>query len=262
MQTNQVPARRRNPALQQGILFGVIFGIIILINDLLGDFSGLGATAGIISILLFLVELFLYAAAGFRASAQTGRVGTGTLAGIFAGLIGGIVGLIATIIIAFTATNLLLQRAQATANALHIHIIYTSTMIISSAFVSAILGLALAVGLGAAFGAIGGAIGRSRAPQSQAPYQEQFYQGMPAAPTNPANPYNQPYTPNGQGYPPNQTYPQSEQVYPQNPEYAPNNQENPYLYNQQPEPNPTNPTNPSNPYDQGNPPQPPSSNSY
>jgi uncharacterized membrane protein YtjA (UPF0391 family) len=83
MQTNQVPARRRNPALQQGILFGVIFGIIILINDLLGDFSGLGATAGIISILLFLVELFLYAAAGFRASAQTGRVGTGTLAGIF-----------------------------------------------------------------------------------------------------------------------------------------------------------------------------------
>ena len=251
MQTNQVPMRRGRPSIQQGLIFGVIVGVLFAIDTILGNVANVGAAAGIISILLFLVELFLYAVAGFRASAQTGRVGTGTLAGLFTGLTGGIIGFIVTVIVAITNINVLRQRSQATANALHLHVQYTNSFVLSGVVIGALLGIALAIGLGAAFGAIGGAIGRRRSPQAQVPYQEQFYQGMPPAPMNPSAPY-----PYNQGYQQaNPNYPPDGQIYPQNQPYPPNNQENPYPYNQPPQPNLANP---SEPYAQEYPPTPPS----
>ena len=256
MQTNQVPVRRGRPSIQQGLIFGVIVGIVFAINTLLTNFANIGATAGLISILLFLVGLFLYAAAGFRASAQTGKVGTGTIAGLLAGVIGGIIGLIVNMIAVIANVNRLRILSQAAADQLHrqspttipaVH--YTNSTIITSALLLALGLLLFAIGMGAAFGAIGGAIGRRRAPQAQVPYQGQFYQGMPPAPMNPSDPYNQGYQQANPNYPPDG------QGYPQNQPYPPNSQENPYPYNQPPQPNSTNP---SDPYAQGYPPAPPS----
>ena len=255
MQMNQVPPQQRRPSLQQGLIFGVIVGILFAINTLLGNFVNLGVASTIVSFILFLVGLFLYAVAGFRTAAQTGRVGSAAIAGLLAGLIGGIIGLIVSVIVVIANVDRLRILSQNAADQLHrqspnipiVH--YTNGTIITSELVLAIGLLLFAIGMGAAFGAIGGAIGRRRAPHNQIPYQEQFYQGMPPTPMNPAGPYNQ-------GYPQNQAYPQ-------NPGYAPNNQENPYPYNQPPQPDPTNPSNPYNQGNQGNPPpQPPSSNPY
>jgi len=227
MQTNQVTARTRRPSVQQGLIFGIIVGVLLVINEILTNLANFGAIypAAISSLILIiyailvLVGLFVYAVAGFRASAQTGRIAPGTIAGLIAGVIGGIIGFIVTLIIAIATASTAAQRAQALANQAHVHFQYTSSIIITAALGVALFGLAATIGLGAAFGAIGGSIGRRRAPQ--VPYQEQFYQGTPPPPMNPSDSYNQGYSPN-QGYPPNG------QGYPQQPGYQPNNQENPY----------------------------------
>jgi hypothetical protein len=243
MQANSAPARRGNPAVQQGLIFGVVVGVLFALNTILGNVVNIGAAGSIIGILFFLIELFLYALAGFRASAQTGKLSTGVIAGLLTGLIGGIIGAIVTIIVAFANADALRLRSQAIANQAHLNIHYTNALIISGAFVGALVGLALAIGYGALFGLIGGAIGRRRAPQTQ--YQESFYQGLSP---NQQMPYNQGYPQDNQGYPPVQTDP-----YNQQPQYN----QAPQQYNQPPQ------QGTSDPYNQGLPPTPPPGpNSY
>src|SRR5437764_14678146 len=71
-------ARSGHPALQNGLLFGIILGIVEILLSFL-----LGGTGLIISALLF---LFIVGYAGYRATARTGKVSTGLLAGFLAGL--------------------------------------------------------------------------------------------------------------------------------------------------------------------------------
>ncbi|GAC1400606.1 MAG: hypothetical protein NVSMB49_13230 [Ktedonobacteraceae bacterium] len=194
----QANPRSGNPGVQQGIIFGVALGVISIIGNLITIFTRpAGGLAFLISAVFLIITLFGYAYAGYRASAITGRVGTGAIAGLIAGLIAGIIGAILSFILIFTGVTAVTTGAV------------SHSFLIVGAIIGVILGLAIALGIGAGLGAIGGAIGKSRAPQGQQ-YQEPLYQGMPPPAQGPyqQGPYQQgPY----QGTPP------------QNPPPPPNN---------------------------------------
>ena len=186
--------RSGNPGVRQGLIVGVTLGIIFAIIGLITSFANLGIVGTIIGYLLLLVGLVGFGYAGYRASAITGRVGTGAIAGLMAGLIAYLISAIVTIIIAFALTDTLRQRAldqlgsSATAST---RALITNQFVLTTTIGGAIFSIVLGIALGAGLGAIGGAIGRRRAPQA-APYQESLYQGIPStsdqqAPPPPVN---------------------------------------------------------------------------
>lgn len=226
MQSTPTQTKSR-PAMSQGILFGVIVGVILIIYLLVSYIAYIPTLTLILGIITFLVELFLYAFAGFRASAITGRTGTGAMAGLFTGLVGGLIGAVVSIILLFVYLDATRLRLLSVATSQVARQLYTNTFVISTGIIGALLGLGLAIGYGAAAGAIGGVIGKRRAPQVQL-YQEGMYQGMPPAQgpyqgVPPQGPYQQgPYSempPQGpySGVPPTQDQYQQDTSYPQNP---------------------------------------------
>lgn len=184
------PTRSGNPALQQGILFGVILAVVSIVINLVNIFA-LHGSGGALSYISLIIAILLYVFAGFRASAQTGRVGTGALAGLFAGLFSTVISGIVSLILAFAATDLLRQQAQTQAQTLAKQfgtpvVTITNQSIISSTLIGILFAIVLAVAIGAGLGAIGGLIGRRRAPQPQQ-YQESMYQGTPPTPPSANN---------------------------------------------------------------------------
>ena len=226
----QNTSAQSRPALKQGILFGVIVGVILIVYLLLNYLVYNATLTLIVGIIAFLVELGLYAFAGYRASAITGKTGTGAIAGLFTGLFGGLIGAVTSIILLFLFVDTTRIRALSLATSAAIRQIYTNSFIITTGLLAALLGLALAIGYGAGLGAIGGLLGKRRAPQAQ-PYQEALYQGMP--PTQ--GQYQGPY----QGVPPMQHpyqqgpfqgMPPSQHPYPNVPPSAPNQPPSPSNY--------------------------------
>jgi hypothetical protein len=138
-------ARVRNPALRQGIFIGIILGVVLV------------GLSFIIGGLIIIVVLTLIAAyfAGLRASRETGRMTTGTFAGLWTGIIG--VFILSIFSFGFLLFNLdaVLKNAQITANQQHEHIIYTNSTIIIN-YLSFYLFLIV---LGILFGVIGGLVG-------------------------------------------------------------------------------------------------------
>ena len=158
-------ARVRNPALRQGLIFGIILGVILV---------GLNF---VITGLIFIVGLTILAAliAGMRASRETGRLTTGTLAGLWTGLIG-------TLILSIFALGFLLfnidavrKNAQITASQQHLHIIYTNSQIITNYLIVYLFLIALGVLFGVIGGALGGSFGRRRA---QIPPVEEYKEAV------------------------------------------------------------------------------------
>lgn len=84
-------ARIRRPSLRQGLMFGLILGLIQVVYSYVADFI---SSADILSFLttvslaLFLLFGFL---AGRPAARETGKLGTGVLAGIWTGVIGSLI---------------------------------------------------------------------------------------------------------------------------------------------------------------------------
>jgi len=179
MQSTPTSAKSR-PALNQGILFGVIVGAILVIYLLVTYIAYIATLSLILGIITFIIELGLYAFAGYRASAITGKTGTGALAGLFTGLVGGLIGAVVSIVLLFVYVDITRTRTLSLLTTEAARQLYTNTFIITTGVGAALLGLALAIGYGAGAGAIGGLIGKRRAPQVQ-PYQEALYQGMPPA---------------------------------------------------------------------------------
>ncbi|HEY6286347.1 MAG TPA: hypothetical protein VIX20_11840, partial [Ktedonobacteraceae bacterium] len=106
---------------------------------------------------IFIAVLTLLAAfiAGMRASLETGRTTTGTLAGLWTGMIGLLI--LSLIALGFLLLNLdgVRKSAQITANQQHLHITYTNSQIITNyLFVYIVL-----IALGILFGVIGGFVG-------------------------------------------------------------------------------------------------------
>lgn len=229
MQPMQPMPQQGHPALRYGVIFGGIIAVLSIISNVISIADGsetaafnassgqASVSSGILGLgcLFFLVYLALYFVAGMLASSKTGRVGTGSLAGLVAGAVGGIVGLVAGIIAIMTIPTSTFQsiadRTQ-TSGGTPLTAQQVQSAIVAVGIVGAILGLLFAIGLGAGIGALGGLAGRGRAPRPQ--YMEAMYPGMaqgyppaPGYPQQPQGAYPQP------GYPP-QGYPQPGQYPP------------------------------------------------
>ena len=147
-------ARVRNPALRQGLIFGIILGVIFLAISLIG-FNNLTFT-----LILCLLAAFI---AGMRASRETGRITTGTLAGLWTGLIGTFIPSIILTILFLINIDSYRNSVQTNANQQHLHITYTNSLLLEGLFVNFLLLLLVGVLFGVCGGVVGGLFGSRRA---------------------------------------------------------------------------------------------------
>ena len=221
-------------AFQQGLIFGLILAVIetliLLINTFVNSPSN---QIGLDLILIgagFLLGLAAYLVAGILATRKTGRVSTGTLAGLWTGTTYGAIVLVVSMVLFFSIN---LPRLLAIEAISHPEVDQNAYRIgaIAGGVGYAIFGILFAIGLGAGLGALGGLIGRGSfkasqpaypIPEQPAPYQPYPYPLYPAE-QYPPNP-----TQNAQN-PPGQNAPYPIQPYPNQP-YPPNqsNFERPY----------------------------------
>src|SRR5579883_1970559 len=81
-------ARIQRPSLRYGLMFGLLLGVAQIVYAFATSFitdANVQAYLSTISLALFLVFGIL---AGRRAAQETGKLGTGVLAGLWAGLVG------------------------------------------------------------------------------------------------------------------------------------------------------------------------------
>jgi hypothetical protein len=192
MQTVSTPGSGKT-----ALFFGALFGFCSGILQLLCIFS-LAGVGLLLSIVLCMAALLL---AGLFASKRTGKVSTGTLAGLWSGLISsvivvGILGLL--LLVAIHNTAFIDASMSAFTNALRSDNLPSSitpqqavTYMGLGMVILSIIWLALGIGAGAGIGAIGGMIGKTMAPVAQ--YPQQPFTSYPAAPTFPQ--YTVPPTP-------------------------------------------------------------------
>jgi len=170
-------------ALRQGLLFGLSLGVLFIICNMILAFASSGTflaggiytstptstgNGALFSTGGLLVPILVYLVAGLRASQQTGRVATGTLAGLWTGLFSAGITWVYTIV--FSA--LFSQNSESG------ELFAILTPIVG------IFGIVLAVVLGTGIGALGGLIGKRRAsPPTQFSQQSMFS----PAPTSPQN---------------------------------------------------------------------------
>lgn len=217
----QVQTRTGNPALQNGLLFGIILGAIeVLFSLTLGNIG---------FIICLVIYLGMVGVAGYRASARTGKVSTGLVAGLLTGLFSSIIGSLGLFFFTLPhvdALRLALQQQAITLNQ-GVNIQYTNNVVIGLLALLLVIMILASSLLGLGIGAIGGAVGKGNAPAQPTPYPPYPYPGqypdpryMPP-PTYPPQEYVPP-----QAYPP-QNYPQP-QNYPPKPEdyMSPPRQEN------------------------------------
>ena len=150
MQTNSTPTR--NTAIRQGLLFGILLGLFNIVFNVILSFTGLSTlfigtirfvytgSGLLISIVGFIVALLAYLVAGMRATQQTGRVGTGALAGLWTALIGAVITWVFALIFYVAPT--------------------ISAPPFSAMVLDAILSIALTMLFGAVIGALGGVFRR------------------------------------------------------------------------------------------------------
>jgi hypothetical protein len=185
-------ARSSHPALQNGLLFGFILGIVEIILFFL--LNGLGF---IINVLLF---LFIVGYAGYRASARTGKVSTGLVAGLLVGLLSSVIACIPLLI--YFLSNIDIFRAQLqqqiATNSAYRGVTLTNNLIIVSVILFLVLLVAAATLLGLGIGSIGGAIGKGQAPPPQMPQYPPYMPPYPPQEYVPSPPQAQkPFYPQG-----------------------------------------------------------------
>jgi hypothetical protein len=148
-------SRVRNPALRQGLIIGIFLGVILLgLSFVISDLT--------ITLILCLVAAFI---AGMRASRETGRISTGTLAGMWTGLFGLLVPALISFGLLLFNLDAIRKSAQANADKQHLHITYTNSVIINNLLINFVIIIALGVLFGVVGGVGGGFLGRRRAPQ-------------------------------------------------------------------------------------------------
>jgi hypothetical protein len=147
MQTNYT--RTGNPAIRQGLLFGILLGIFSIVFNVILSLARLSTlfigaimlvnngSGLLISIVGFIVAILAYLVAGLRATQQTGRVGTGALAGLWTGLIGAVITWVYALVFYATAPTIAAPP-------------------LSMMVLAAILNIALTLLFGAGIGALGG----------------------------------------------------------------------------------------------------------
>lgn len=213
----QVQTRTANPALQNGLLFGLILGVIEVVLSL---------TLGNIGFLICLIlYLGLVGFAGYRASARTGKVSTGLVAGLFAGLLSSVIGSLGLFLYTLPNVDTLRQLLQQQANTFNqgISINYTNNVVIGLLVLLLVILIIASSVLALGIGAIGGAIGKGNAPAqptSYPPYPGQYpdpkYMPPPAYPPNEYRQYPDPKQMPPPAYPPNEYIPPQAYTPPEN----------------------------------------------
>jgi hypothetical protein len=168
-----------HPILINGLIFGVLVLLVSLISDglsLIGVRLTEPAIALILSGVILLVELALFFLAGRAASARTGTVGAGALAGLLAAAIAGVGGAIITVVRVALDPAAIRDAALQSNPAVNPSAL-TDQIIIVTGVVTALVGLLFILGVGAGAGALGGRLGRQK--YQPASYQESMYQGLP-----------------------------------------------------------------------------------
>ena len=146
-------SRTGHPALREGLVFGVILGIISFAADLLQNLNSSNTLISFIGVLFLITTIALNLLAGIRASRQTGRVGTGALAGLIMQLISSLLGVISILTELFVFNSKLHRLFQSLSPAV------TSEM--AQQFITAqIFSMVVILLVGTVIGAIGGLIGR------------------------------------------------------------------------------------------------------
>ncbi len=206
----QVQTRTANPALQNGLLFGIILGALEVVFSL---------TLGNVGFLICLViYLGLVGFAGYRASARTGKVSTGLVAGLFVGLFSSIIGSLGLFLYTLPNIDTLRQLLQQQANTFNqgIAINYTNNVVIGLLVLLLVILIVASSVLALGIGAIGGAIGKGNAPAQPTPYPpypDQYPEPKYMPP--PAYPPNQYIPPQDSKYIPRPAYPPNEYIPPQ-----------------------------------------------
>ena len=205
----QRQTRSPNPALQHGLLFGIILGAIEVVFSLT-----LGSVGFLICLLFY---LGLVGFAGYRASASTGKVSTGLVAGLLTGLFSSIIGSLALFFFTLPHIDDLRSQLQQQANNLNqgVAINYTNNVVIGLLVLLLVIIIIASSVLALGIGSIGGAIGKGNAPVPPAayppyPYPDPRYMPPPAYPpqqftppqVNPPSPKNYPPLPEEYMMPP------------------------------------------------------------
>lgn len=224
MQTVSTPGSGKT-ALLFGALFGVCSGLVQTLCIIF--LPGIGY---LLSLLFCAVALLLV---GLLASKRTGKVSTGTLAGLWCGLICSVivVGVLSSIIFIMAQNPAFMNEVMSRMQTSNLPPSVTPQQIVLymglGIIMFGVVWAAVGVGLGTGIGAIGGVIGKSISPVAQsvqlpyAPYQmmpnyPQYPMPMPPAP---AQPTQYPYPINGAPVPP-ASQPEQENVsYPPPPSY-------------------------------------------
>ena len=171
-----------SPAFRYGLGFGILLGIIQVLLSLFTNYSNVGNSASTISTTGIVVAVIIYLLAGLLAASRTGRVGTGSFAGLWTGVIGSIIGFLGALAISYVNIDRLRQNAQVAAQAAasQLHQVVppvTNQTLLLAALVAGVLGMLLLLVLGLILGAIGGIIGRiffrPAPPPTQVPAREE-----------------------------------------------------------------------------------------
>ncbi|HLZ60651.1 MAG TPA: hypothetical protein VKR06_27205 [Ktedonosporobacter sp.] len=207
----QMPATPKSGgiAFQTGAIVGVILGVVI------GGGLWIPGIGGFVAILGILLAIIGNLGAGLLAARRTGRVVTGTMAGLWAAPIGT---LVMFVILAFAlATFAHTDFVNGAASNGQDPQTAEQYAWLGLAILGVIL-FAVSFGVGAGLGALGGLIGKSMSPTAQQPYQP-----VPAYPQVPYQAPQPPYPPSS--YPP-PSYPPTPSSYEQSP-YASDPYSNP-----------------------------------
>lgn len=155
MQPQFTPQHAGKVALRNGTIVGAFLGVIFSLLMIVSTIQSSGTPFGLVnpsSILLYLMTPLIWIVglliAGIWGSKITGRIGTGTLSGLFAGLVGGIIA----------------SFGQAIAQALRLSLspgYQDPGMLLFTGFAIIFYILILAIGGGAGLGALGGLIGQT-----------------------------------------------------------------------------------------------------
>jgi hypothetical protein len=207
MQPMSIPPKAGKVAFKQGLILGLILtGVAITIqltNTFVNNTYEARAIASSLSIASILFGLVAYFIAGILAAKQTGKVSTGTFAGMWTGSIFGIINLVVSMVVFFQITLPRLLDSTLAASSPNPEVFKTAATI--GGVGALIFGSLFAVGLGAGLGALGGLIGKKTSkiqPVVAVPvypdYPYQPYPGQPmpyAQPMTPAQPAPMPYVP-------------------------------------------------------------------
>ncbi len=208
----QVPVSRPSAAravFVEGTIVGGILAAVHLVLSLAHAFAGSSVLSVILLIVIVLAWLGAFFWAGVRGAKKTGRVGMGTLTGLWCAVVAGILAFIINVIILTTLpsssidvfTELIRQSLSQSSTRPNI----SEQSLRAGVIIDLVLGnvclTIIGIGVGAGIGALGGLLGKSQAPAlaansaaayspyGQAPYMQAPYAQAPYY--SPSAPYAQ-----------------------------------------------------------------------